>query len=343
MYRVMHTYKHIRQTAKLCLWILFCMPLTTYTTLYTIVFIHLGPTIPDYLPIALKQARLFNRDAEIVLIANEAATSSVLDKLTEHQITLINCESLNETSEHQCFLKSSKLDSKFRNGFWQYTFERFYYLHAFISQHNKKNVFHLEYDNMLYCNLEKLLPIFEKHYSNKIGVTFDNDERCIPGFVYISDPEAMQQLISFMTNNLDSGRYDMYMIGLFKQYFPLHIINLPIIPESYTHNRRLRSSQGHTVKNNSEYFLHYDDFNGIFDAAALGQYLGGIDPRNGPSKPGFINESCIFDPSQFTFSWRLDSKKRKVPYLNYKNMSWRIINLHIHSKNLIDFTSFSTS
>jgi len=77
----------------------------------------------------------------------------------------------------------------------------------------------------------------------------------------------------------------------------------------------------------------------LFDGAAIGQYLGGVDPRNQKSKPGFINESCVFNPSRFLFEWIKDDKGREIPYAIFKDCKYRINNLHIHSKNLAKFKS----
>ena len=47
---------------------------------------------------------------------------------------------------------------------------------------------------------------------------------------------------------------------------------------------------------------NFDRFQYIFDAAAIGQYLGGIDPihdKNDTS--GFVNEICIINPFRTVF------------------------------------------
>ena len=85
--------------------------------------------------------------------------------------------------------------------------------------------------------------------------------------------------------------------------------------------------------------MNFSSFLSIFDGAAIGQFLGGIDPKNGVSKPGFINESCLFNPSLIKFTWEVDDCDRRVPYASYGNSISRINNLHIHSKNLQKFTS----
>ena len=149
---------------------------------YSIVFVHIGPTLPAHLKTSLSQARLFNESCPIYLIANQEALIPKSDELDREGITGIPCETLRKTPVHSAFCNSIK----FPPGFARYTSERFLYLYDFMEQYRRKNVFHLENDNMLYVDLEELLPIFQANYPG-IAATFDNDERCIAGFMYIAD------------------------------------------------------------------------------------------------------------------------------------------------------------
>ncbi len=306
---------------------------------YSVVFIHIGNRIPAYLPIALKQAKLFNPDNPIVLVANK----KVLDKfaLDADQYELVSIESLKKSNQHVHFLKHHKLNNQFWGGFWRFATERLYYLYDYMKQYDRSHVFHLEYDNMLYADLSESMPIFSECYANCIGATFDNDQRCIAGFIYIPNPLIMQQLVDFINKHLARGFNDMRMLAFFKNQNPQKMKNLPIIPQEYARDYPLVSPAGHKAQNKEPYYQHSDIFASVFDAAALGQYLGGIDPRNGPSKPGFINESCIFNPSYFTYEWIKDKLGRKVPYLIYNQKAYKINNLHIHSKKLMNFTSLN--
>ena len=95
--------------------------------------------------------------------------------------------------------------------------------------------------------------------------------------------------------------------------------------------------------------------NFIFDGAAIGQYLGGVDYKNfngteiqrinNPSK-GFVNETSIMKPDQYNFSKSnviFDHLKipLKIPILTNKTQEnlTKIANLHIHSKQLYQFSS----
>ena len=101
----------------------------------------------------------------------------------------------------------------------------------------------------------------------------------------------------------------------------------------------MRTQTGKRAKQPEDYARNFDGFWSLFDAAALGQYFGGIDPRNGSSKPGFVNEDCLFNPVRLMFEWEFDQKGRDVPFACFGQTRYRINNLHVHSKNLKAFRS----
>ena len=82
---------------------------------------------------------------------------------------------------------------------------------------------------------------------------------------------------------------------------------------------------------------NFKDFNLIFDAAAMGQYLGGIDPKNDSSNTiGFVNETCVIKYNNYKFFYNVIDNIKK-PFLLINNIPFRVFNLHIHSKNLKNF------
>lgn len=308
---------------------------------HAIVFIHLGPTIPPYIRDAIAQARLFN-GCPIYLLTEKAALDqfALADDL---QITSVSCESLELSAAHRQFREISTLDKTFRGGFWTFTTERFFYLETLMRQLRLAHVFHMENDNLLYIELATLLPVFDVHYPNLAG-TFDNDDRCVPGFVYAFSPDSLGNLTGFLNRVLAVTKQpinDMILLGAFgKQLGPNYMGALPIVTPDYP--KPLRSPAGHLPADPRRYSNLIDQFKVIFDACAIGQYLGGIDPANsvGKDTAGFINESCVFDPSLYKYSWESDACDRRVPRLHSQaGKSWPIANLHIHSKNLARFHS----
>lgn len=301
-----------------------------------IVFVHIGTREREfsYLPVAIKQAHLFNPRIPIILLANESTLHRFSTEGTLPDDTImISCESVPKTEEHLRFIKEWRHSGGL---FWLYTSERFLYLHDLIAYLHLNDVFHLENDVMLYAELENLLPIFHDCYSG-IAATFDNDQRCIPGFVYIPSAQNSQSLASCFCRLACHGLNDMQIFAHFKlENSKKEIDHLPIIMPEYAQKHELISPSGHTVRHADSYYQNIHAFASIFDAAALGQYLGGID--NG-GVPGFINESCIFNPSLLNYEWQFDFSGRRVPYAIYEGVKYRINNLHIHSKQLKQFAS----
>lgn len=305
-----------------------------------LVFIHLGPVIPSYTALALAQARLFNR-MPIFLVASAAALSN-FPLESALAIERVSCESLPLSASHEHFEQTSTLDRVFRNGFWTYTTERFFYLEALMHARALERVFYLENDVTLYVDLELLLPVFTRYYQH-IAATFDNDDRCIPGFLFVRHAHSLAPLTDFIAKFFDrSGRAinDMALIAGYRKVYGAAAIDLlPIVPPNPAHP--LGSQAGHRPADPALYSNFIEDFDSIFDAAALGQYLGGADPLNSGGKEtvGFINASCVFNPSHYEFTAQIDALGRSIPFLHTPDRNYRINTLHIHSKNLAEFIS----
>lgn len=319
---------------------LLCL-LLCLTSLYgdpAIVFVHLGQKMPDYLPAAVRQARLFNPTAPIYVVASQVAFLISRNALKGTSAIQVDVESLSLTEAHRTFLSNSKRSR--RTGLWLYSTERFFYLLELMKKESLTDVIHLESDNMLYVDIGELLPTLQAHYSGMIGATFDNDGRAIAGLVYISDPEALEPFANFVASESSSSLNDMEFLSKFRhKYRQRFIDHLPIAMSEYAIDNPLISPHNHQVEHPELYVQYSDEFGSFFDAAAIGQFLGGNDPIHPGAKPGFVNESCVVNPTLFTYEWIRDDEGRKIPYAIYNGQKWRLNNLHIHCKNLNAFSS----
>jgi hypothetical protein len=299
---------------------------------FSIVFVHIGNELPTYIGDALDQARLFNKDASILLIANRTALEKIEGRGLEEKLILVEIEKLSPTKDHLVFKQTSTLSDKPQDGYLRYATERFFYIHELMLQYELTNVFQLETDNMLYADLEELLPIFVENYKG-MGAVFDCPSRCIPSFVYFADASAAQSLTHFLTVLAKTGKNDMQLLASYKNRYGAETVDaLPIISQEYLTDH---PHSDHSLS----YSRHLELFQSVFDGAALGQYLGGTNAKNNTSGPGFINETCIFNPSLLAHKWELDDRGRKVPFIVYRDKQYRVNNLHIHSKNLKTFSS----
>jgi len=314
-----------------------------------IVYISLGKKMAHYLTTAVVQARLFNSNTDIFIVASKEAimSNSAADKqrLSSANIRLVTTEELPVSVLHARFRKESALDRRFRGGFWFFAMERFFYLESLMTFYNMANVFHLEGDNMLYANVTEFLPklIALEH---GLASTFDTDDRVVPGFVYIRSTQALSKLLEHIANTSDTGLNDMDTLAAYKNKANGSLGLLPVVPCSYVEHVPLINSYNVTAKN--KYSFCDKSWGFIFDAAALGQYLGGVNPKNlakhaAPwSSIGYASPSSFYDPALFDFEWRVDSEGRLVPFLIFHGEEFRIVNLHIHCKQCDMFYSRRT-
>ena len=210
------------------------------------------------------------------------------------------------------FDNKSRLDKTFRNGFWHNASKRMFILNEYMKQHRIKNVIHLENDVLLYNDMNY-------NFDEKLYITMDSKDRCIPGIMYIPNHELFNKLIE----NYNYSKNDMENLGIFFNNNRNIVNAFPIIDNSV----------GKTMYNE-----HFEKFNGIFDGAAIGQYLGGVDPRNisGDTR-GFVNETCVIKYDKYKFKW-LKKGSHYFPHIEINNAMIPIHNLHIHSKTLEKFS-----
>ena len=255
----------------------------------------------EYILINIEQLKKLGHDSIYVI------TNPELFHHFDNKVKLINANELDETYH---FYQKTNLNKSFRNGFWTLTSLRFFYIYEFMKKYNITDVAHLENDVLIYYNFNTL------SFDNYIYIPFDSFQRNIASIMYIPSSDVFKQCL----DHYDFTKNDMENFINIKNRTVL-IQNLPIFPNIPS------SSEVNFVSTN------YDMFNCIFDAAAMGQYLGGVDPRNDASNTvGFVNETCVIKYNQYTFIW-----EDKKPFIIINNQKYKIFNLHIHSKNLVKF------
>jgi hypothetical protein len=237
--------------------------------------------------------------------------SAFFDRLEEFGVELVDASTLDDLS----FNTKSTLDREFRDGFWHYCSLRFYLLHSYMLKTNTKDVIHLENDCMMYINVNELDGKFNQ---NKVYATFDNPRRVVPGIMYIPSHEALLSILQ----NYHPGLNDMANLGRMRGDL---IEALPILP----------------IQDNLKHMYNklFGEFECIFDAAAMGQYVGGLDKLFGTHDTrGYISNDCVVKYNLYKFVWIQNDQKLNVPHLVYDdNVSVPIVNLHIHSKELFRF------
>jgi hypothetical protein len=277
-----------------------------------VVLVHIGDGFPGHLPYCLTQLQLFVK-CPIHLIVNRIH----INKFNIPNVFAL--EDLVSSDEHNVFKKTFSL----QKGFWQYATERFFYLHEYAKLKNLKNILHIENDNLVFYDFTKLKAAFE---TRPIWAVFDCESRAVPGLIYFRDSESLYPLVKHFVGSGSRGKNDMDAIGEFRRMFPDLIDSLPIITNYVDPLPPM-------------FHQHAKLFGTLFDAAAVGQYIGGLDLVCGRGHCfGFINEESVFKCNKSTVEWVFEDGY-KVLKLN----GLRLVNLHVHSKDLRRWTSDPTS
>jgi hypothetical protein len=231
-----------------------------------------------------------------------------------YDVKLINIDELPDSYN---FKRRTRLDRRFRNGFMMLCSFRFFLIYAFMKKYNIDNVIHLENDVTIYYNCDILLDILGK--SNRMYIPFDSFTRNIASIIYIPNHALFKNILD-RYNLVQNDMYNFRNILVKTNY----IDTFPIFISNNENNEIQFVSRNYTL------------FNYIFDAAAIGQYLGGTDPihNNGI---GFVNETCVIKYNKYEFIWEMVDGIRK-PFMRINNTSIPIFNLHIHCKDLDRFT-----
>lgn len=209
-------------------------------------------------------------------------------------------------------------NTKYRDGFWLKTTERFFVLEQFVQTYSVRSLFHAELDNVIF-DISGLAARL-----NQIGRGLfcprDSQTRGIASLIYINDPQALYEFNELAIDNVLAEKNDMTVLGHLlsssDRYFSLPTENC--LQEQASMNWDVISPQLSK---------------GIFDAAAIGQFLFGIDPRNGGILlfNGFENENKGCDLWKFEYSLRIEDRIFEIKNrLNGETSN--LFNIHVHSK-----------
>jgi hypothetical protein len=291
----------------------------------TIVLSFIGK-LPSYTKECLHQIRLFF-NGDIYLIINDYKS---IDKYQQYNVKIIDYEQVKD----QIFLNiSNRFKSKFtvvhglkgREQLFLRSLERFFLLHNLMKKERLTNCLFMEIDNLIYDDPNKWLINFSK---SDIAYMFDNNERCSSGIMYVKTYNSLVDFLNLILSYISTNSGFLNEMTCLFNYFNKNKEKVQILPTYYNNNNY-----------NSIMSDQYYNYNSIFDAAAIGCYLTGIDPFHTGGKI-ILNQKwkySMFDCTQEKFMWIKDEKNRKRPHIfNDENKEWILINnLHVHSKNLI--------
>lgn len=316
-----------------------------------LIYIHIGKSLPKYIYDSIYQTLLVSPHTKIYVILDDSLIQSFRGVISSFNLNLYLQNPLNINMHIECvplsilktpveyssFINNLPEETKnFRDSFWISTTARFFYIESLMELFKLTNVYHIENDIMIYENLDEI-----QVNKNTMYMVKDAPNRVIPSILYIPDCSHLNRLNKHLIKTLQNSKSLVNDMELLGSYSSNHISYFPFD------------------------FTTASSF--IMDGASIGQYVGGIDPRNIPnfndksdtekdlltiSNPtnGFINETCTFKPNTIQiFKKGLHINNINIPLELYygQKEAYNIIdlkqinNLHIHSKQLYQFSSIN--
>jgi hypothetical protein len=307
----------------------------------SVILTHLGESIPLYIKDCVHQLRLWNKTTPIYIIQEPYHKKEIFwqNLYLQYNVIYVYTDSLEPTEHHKEFQRGYSGDTAFRKGYWKHVRERFFYVEELMMRESLKDAISMEYDIMVYCCLDDLKKKFQQSHQT-IRMVMDNASRGHPGFMYIPSSLEMRNFTMFMTCLLGLNYEDMQSLSLYSRIFEVHY--LPVITEERNRaNPNRRSQVGDTSKD--PFFLSEDSehFGCLFDSLVVGQFLGGIDPRNtgGHKYVHYENEGALYRIREMDFQWKKDTILGLwQPWLDNRPL----VTIHMHSKALNCFLSDRT-
>lgn len=288
--------------------------------------------LPPYALTTVQQLRKFFK-GDVYFILDDVQNNIVNIMRDDYRVNIIPLEKVFDHNFKSIVNYNRKKFSivnflKGRENLFEYTFERFYLVNNLMKINSSlTNVFFLELDNLIYDDPTKWLSMFS---TKEMGYMFDNIGRYSSGIFYVKHQKAMQVLIDFFNNYIKNTSTN--FINEMSALNDFHYYNKDLVQVFPTH----WESDLYPKETWENYSLYGKS---IFDAAAVGIFLGGADVHNTNGK--VVKNKIkwhysLIDYSIYKYEWRLDSENRKRPFVQNPNTGdWILLNnLHIHSKDL---------
>jgi len=291
------------------------------------VLVQLGQ--PRYLGLIEKNLRyLYDSEFfdELVLISSETYISQELTSLNIVCIETIYLEHkfpdivLNWRSNFK-----PTLDSKFANGFWRHTTERFFYLYLFALDRPDCEFIHIESDYFLqqdfsYESLREWIELNSDDGSRTCYTCFDNSKG-IAGIVVVPSPQAILPIVDAALRSPNCN--DMMLL------------------------QQLKGVEVGVLPNRPSAFPNESDFEPIFDPNYIGQFMYGTDAIANPLRKEFRYETKCFINESSPLKLGLSNLRlgRRNGFTNIllqaDDKSSIVFGIHVHSKTLLPWTKRS--
>jgi hypothetical protein len=302
-----------------------------------IILTHLGDSVPLYIKDCVHQIRIWNsqKEADIYIILDQEEGPFWNDLVATYAVNIVYARNLTPTDEHLYFRKVAVCDMNFRSGYWSHVKERFFYIEELMKERGLVDVISMEYDVMLYTPLSELIPKLKEYVGDRLSMVMDNDARGHPGFMYLSNYLVIRDFNTLICSLVRKSIGDMELLALYSKRYPESVAFLPAIPPTDTPRKSITGLTSES-KDLSYLWKGFNVLGTLFDSAVVGQWVGGIDPRNtnGRATINYENLEALYSVKEFGLNWERSGGLWRPVFAGAP-----LATIHMHSKALYCFLS----
>lgn len=288
-----------------------------------LVFVYLGPKLPVYghssLVLAARHSGL-----EVTLIGEHRIRNS----LRRGDFRFLELESFYDREAFGAARKNLLLDQNFRNGFWVHALERLFVLEQYAQKGNLSSVFHAELDQLLF-GVDELVGNLSKLTKKGVYFPFHSADKAVASLFFFNDRDALRSLLNKASTGTPFAN-EMELLVNWATESPDRVIRLPTLGDL---------AEPHRFQNLPA-LIPVDSCGGLIDAAELGLWVGGRDPRNlelnqRPRTKYTYPQGKAVLPPELLRKLRFElqtSPTRLWVSLDGNSTTFRLYNLHLHSK-----------
>ena len=284
-----------------------------------LVFVYTGGNLPSYTDKSLTLSLELNA-LQHVLVSDVSRPPWL-----PGEVDFVDSREFGQVDPEQLVGNGFRYPLDFRNGFWVRTIERFHVLNQWSEATQQSAFVHSELDNLCF-GLEDSLPGLDK--VGGFAVPREAQSQAVASLVFVNSfhPDPFGNLLNFIRSNSGIGNEMELIASYLDSGKNVDGVALPTIAEFA---QGPGSLDRRTFAWNS---LVADDFGGVFDAAAVGRWLLGVDPRNrGGRAIKNMEEHPRSDGSPSAFKYSISAGRLTIESFE-TGEEIRLFNLHVHSK-----------
>ena len=314
-----------------------------------VIYVHIGSKPAPHLIDSLEQTRVVSPTTPIFVILSR---DTVMTREVEGpSTTVVFSDTLRMTDSHEAYARSVRRRLGKKRGFWRFATERFFFLEECLAHFGIASALHLESDNLIFFDVADVGPILEDLYPG-IAAPFLNDDLCVPGVVFVGSCPVLAELNAYIAQRVEGEMLDKRkwyrpaFLSRVRMGINLHDMNLladfrkqdagdrlrllPMAPSDYV----IGPGGGERTACRLAYTTGFDRLGMIFDGAAFGQYLFGLDPNHHDAEGtvGMINPRSCIRASDFGFDDLDFNSRHAAQHLTYRGRKVRLASLHNHAK-----------